>query len=501
MNAGSPHPLVYEINTRCWLTALSEKAGRSLTLGEIPSEQFEFWREMGFTHVWLMWVWRTGVRSRDHSLRLPELRLTSPPCSDDDIAGSPYAIAGYEISPALGGAPALQKFRTRLHEAGLKLILDFIPNHLGLDHAWIDEKPELFVQSVDPRPGTFPSATGKCWFAHGKDPYLGPWTDTIQLDYRNPATQEAMKGQLMLIAQLCDGVRCDMAMLLLNEVFARTWADFPATVQAGVPEFWAEAITAVRRTFPEFAFIAEVYWSLESRLQELGFDFTYDKRLYDALVARNAADVHNYLDQQSHEFIQRSVHFLENHDEARIASLLSGTEHQAASLVVFALPGMCLLHEGQLTGARHRLNVHLSRRRPEADQVEITGWYRKLFAAAKHSTLRHGAGEVLPTRAAWPENPTAVDFVIIQWSGLPGSFVLAVANLAPHSSQCRVTPKIPGLGQSDWRFEGLLEDERFERSGAQLQEQGLYLDLREHGTQIFVCALVDHRDGRSFGEH
>src|ERR1051325_2199101 len=193
---------------------------------------------MGFTHVWLMGVWRTGVRGRKHSLRLPELRLTSPPCSDHDIAGSPYAIAAYEISPDLGGAPALQKFRTRLHEAGLKLILDFVPNHLGLDHAWIDEKPELFVQSVDHRPGTFPSAVGKCWFAHGKDPYLGPWTDTIQLEYRNPATREAMKGQLMLIAQLCDGVRCDMAMLLLNEVFARTWADFPVTVQAGVPEFW-----------------------------------------------------------------------------------------------------------------------------------------------------------------------------------------------------------------------------------------------------------------------
>src|ERR1043166_2793235 len=106
---------------------------------------------MGFTHIWLMGGWRTGVRVRGHSLRVPELRLGSPACSDEDIVRSPYAIAAYEVSPALGGTAALDKFRCRLPEAGLKLILDFVPNHLGLDHAWIDKKPELFVQSVVPR--------------------------------------------------------------------------------------------------------------------------------------------------------------------------------------------------------------------------------------------------------------------------------------------------------------------------------------------------------------
>ncbi len=448
---------------------------------------------MGFSHIWLMGVWRTGPRGRQHSLQLSELRAGPLPCLEEDIAGSPYAIAAYEISPSLGGLSALEKFRTRLHEAGLKLLLDFVPNHLGLDHPWIDQRPELFVRSAQRRPGTFQSSSGDHWFAHGKDPYLGSWIDTVQLDYRSPATRDAMKQQLLAIAPWCDGVRCDMAMLLLNQVFARTWLDFPSSAESFSSEFWADAISAVRVQFPEFLFVAEVYWSLETRLQELGFDFTYDKRLYDLLVSRHAAGVQTHLVDHSPDFIQRGVHFLENHDEPRVAFLLSPAEHQAASLVAIGLPGMCLLHEGQLTGARHQLNVHLGRRVPEPEQVEITHWYLKLLQAAGNRILRHGGGEVLPTCAAWPENPTAVNFVVIQWAEALPSFQLVVVNLAPHRSQCRVILKVRGLHEAKWLFQDFLGSEQFERGGAELQEKGLYLDLPAHGTQIFTCRPVKDR--------
>src|SRR5947208_2262222 len=231
------HPLVYEINTRPWLWALSEAAKRELTLAEVPKEQFEFWRELGFTHIWLMGVWRVGPRARGHSLKLPELRQAVPPWADEEIAGSPYAIADYEVSPHLGGDEALRKFRKRLDEYGIKLILDFVPNHLGHDHRWLSERPELFIHSRVDRADTFrhqprsvslstTGGAGAHWFAYGKDPFFPAWVDTAQLDYRNPATRAAMSEQLQKVARLCDGVRCDMAMLVLNEVFASTWSHY-----------------------------------------------------------------------------------------------------------------------------------------------------------------------------------------------------------------------------------------------------------------------------------
>ena len=91
-----------------------------------------------------------------------------------------------------------------------------------------------------------------------------------------------MTGALAQIAGLCDGVRCDMAMLLLPEVFERTWG-----IQAG--PFWPRAIDAVRQRHPGFLFMAEVYWDLEWTLQQQGFDYTYDKRLYDRLRDGHAA--------------------------------------------------------------------------------------------------------------------------------------------------------------------------------------------------------------------
>src|SRR4029077_12472195 len=221
------------------------------------------------------------------------------PFSDLNIAGSPYAIADYRVPEALGGEAGLQQFRQKLHGLGMKLLFDFVPNHVGLDHSWVHERPELFVSSPAGAPGAFAQETagGRRWLAHGKDPYFPPWSDTVQLNYLQPATRFAMQEELRGVANRCDGVRCDMAMLVLNDVFVRTWANLlPAgETRNDLPEFWAEAIAATKRAHPDFLFLAEVYWGLEQRLQSLGFDYTYDKELYDDLVRRNPAGVQQRL--------------------------------------------------------------------------------------------------------------------------------------------------------------------------------------------------------------
>lgn len=81
-----------------------------------------------------------------------------------------------------------------------------------------------------------------------------------------------MAGELLRIAAQCDGVRCDMAMLLLPEVFARTW-------HREMAPFWSAVIPRVRERVPGFTFMAEVYWDLEWTMQQQGFDYAYDKRL------------------------------------------------------------------------------------------------------------------------------------------------------------------------------------------------------------------------------
>ncbi|MEY2428562.1 MAG: hypothetical protein QOJ40_1447, partial [Verrucomicrobiota bacterium] len=322
-------PILYELNTRPWLRELSEKAANPTTLANVPESEFLDWKRLGFTHIWLMGVWTSGPLARAEALK------TSAPLGlpEADVAGSPYAIAQYRVPPALGGEEGLGIFRRRLHQHGLKLVLDFVPNHVGPDHPWVEEKPHLFVQTSREVPETFERATGRSRLAYGKDPNFAAWTDTVQLDYRLPATRAAMTELLQSIAKRCDGVRCDMAMLLLNDVFAKTWDRFPiANQQPVAAEFWADAITAVKRDHPRFLFLAEAYWGLEVRLQALGFDYTYDKELYDRLVARDAPGTQRHLLGKPPESILHSAHFIENHDEPRIASILSLPEHRAAAL-------------------------------------------------------------------------------------------------------------------------------------------------------------------------
>ena len=487
------HPILYEINTRPWLRDLSDRAGSPIDLAAVPAAEFDRWEELGFTHIWLMGVWRTGPLSRAQAMDHPDLvrhyKEVLPDWTERDILGSPYAIGGYEVSETIGGEQALAAFRVKLRERGLKLILDFVPNHVGLDHPWIADDPDLFVRSSQPGPDLFSRKIGtkRHWFAHGKDPYFPGWTDTVQLDYRQPETRKRMIEALQSIAGRCDGVRCDMAMLVLNDVFAKTWAHLPAAVEPIAAEFWTEGIGAVRKTSPEFLFLAEVYWGLESRLQALGFDYTYDKILYDRLVHRDYPGVQRHLLEATPAFIAASAHFLENHDEPRIATRLSLTEHTAAALLILSLPGMRFLYEGKLEGSLIFTKVQLGRRPREVAQPEIVALYENLLLVLRRTAVGVGTFQLITPRSAWFGNATHQNFVMVQWQKEPHEFDLAVINLADHRGQCYAPLTMAGLGQHHWEMRDLLGPERHVRRGDDLEQQGLYLDLPAHGAQLFHC--------------
>lgn len=481
-------PLLYEINTRCWLKELSQNAGRQVTLAGVPDSELLSWQGKGFTHIWLMGVWSGGPRARAQALASQELRRAYaealPDWAEQDVVASPYSISNYQVPEALGGNDGLARFRQRLQSVGLKLVLDFVPNHLGLDHPWISARPELFVQDRPARPETFPQTTpsGERHLAYGKDPNWPAWADTVQLDYRKSSTRQAMTDLLLQVAQMCDGVRCDMAMLLLNDVFARTWKSFPVETAPPATEFWADAISATRRAQPGFLFLAEVYWGLEPRLQALGFNYTYDKTLYDKLVFWEPGAVQRHLVESGPGGLAAGAHFLENHDERRIASILPLTPHRAAALVILGLPGMRFLQDGQLTGARSRVPVQLSRQPLEPVDAGVAQIYEQLLPALRGSAVGQGAPGVLVPRPAWQDNPTAQHFILVQW--VAGSmFDLVAVNLAPHHSQCYAPVKLPAKPAS-WNARDLLGDQKFERRTDDLEQRGLYLDLPAHGAQV-----------------
>jgi hypothetical protein len=393
-------PLVYEINTRVWLKEISDKLERHVTLDEVSEEDLHILRDGKFTHVWLMGVWKpsrlsAAIAGSHRGLRsdfLDHLKDLHP----DDIIGSPYAIPSYEVSEAIGGHDAMVAFRKRLAGMGIGLILDFVPNHMALDNRWLPEHPELFVtvskheQNHDPA-CCFEYTRGK-FLAHGKDPYFPPWTDTLQLNYANPATHEMMIHNLSHISDLCDGVRCDMAMLMLKEVFNTTWGNLAGKMSE---EFWLKAIQAIRKKHPKFLFLAESYWNREWELQQIGFDYTYDKPFYDHLGS-SPVNVHKLRDHLMADwnYQKHLCRFIENHDEVR-ASEQFGPNHAVAAMVMLTSPGMSLIHQGQMFGLKKKVPVQLIRHSREPSHKALMHVYMKLIEFRSEEVFREGTIEWL----------------------------------------------------------------------------------------------------------
>ena len=362
------NPALYQINTRVWLTELSRALGKRATLDDISNAELDRLGEMGFDWVWFLSVWQTGpaaqLVSRSNAGWRKEFQETLPDLKEEDIAGSGFAIQNYTVHRDLGGAAALARLRERLQKRGLKLMLDFVPNHMAPDHPWIDEHPDYFVHGSESDLARAPrnycrvqTKKGPLVLAYGRDPYFDGWPDTLQLNYGNPELQQAMIGELERIAGQCDGVRCDMAMLVLPEVFERTWG-----IAANL--FWPKATQCVREKFPHFCFMAEVYWDMEWTMQQQGFDYAYDKRLYDRLREGHARPVREHF-HAGLDYQNKLARFLENLDEPRAAATFLPGAHEAAAVITFLSPGLRFFHQGQFEGRKKRISPHLIRE-PEA---------------------------------------------------------------------------------------------------------------------------------------
>jgi hypothetical protein len=286
----------------------------------------------------------------------------------------------------------------------------------------------------------------------------------VQLDPMSPGLRDAVVSTLNDIADQCDAVRCDMAMLFLDDVAQRTW---PGRLQSVRPEpYWREVTTRVKEAHPEFVFLAEAYWDLEGPLVEEGIDGCYDKRLYDRLVEGDAEGVRAHLvadpSWQAH-----LVRFLENHDEPRAAATFPPEQLRAATLAILTLPGVLLLHEGQLDGLRTRLPVHLGRRPVEDPDPAVQSFWSRVLPLV--ADVRRGEWRQLGVHG-WPDNDSCRNLLAWRWD----DHVVVVNYSGEHSEGLVELWTEPSL------LHDLLDDEAYWYEGGDL-----YVELAPYQAHLF----------------
>ncbi len=399
MQSLSTHPIIYEINTWVWLNELSQRFDRPITLGNVPTSVWDDISALQVDAVWMMGVWERsphGIRlALQNGGLIADFRRALPDFIPQDVVGSPYCVRRYQVDLNLGGPPGLATARQALADRGIRLILDYVPNHVAPDHPWINDHPEYFIQGTPEDLARDPQSffkSGCAVIAHGKDPNFPAWPDVAQLNAFHPGLREAVDDTLLAIASQCDGLRCDMAMLMFNRIFASTWGERAGSRPKG--EFWPALIQSLRLAHPDFLWIAEAYWDTEPELIEQGFDYCYDKVTYDLIKAVKPVQLKAHLEKIA-PISNHLIRFIENHDEARAATAFTRQQIPIAAILTATLPGGVIFHEGQFEGRQTRLPVFLGRRPAEESQPELREFYVRVLATLAAARLDQGSWSII----------------------------------------------------------------------------------------------------------
>ncbi len=483
------HPHLFQIHTWAWLDALSRDAGRTTMLRDVPDTEWDAVRDRGFDLVYLLGIWQRSPAGR-HIFRtdagsFPTFDRALPGWRVESVIGSPFSILDYVPDGRIGTWQDIDDVRAKLHARGMRLILDFVPNHIGPDHRWVIDHPDYLMQGTEAdfhrNPSDFlliePDGKAPYYVARGRDPYFAPWADTAQVDYFNEAARAALVELLKTIGSHCDGLRCDMAMLILNDVFAKTWGHLLAGRPAPGGEFWTGAIAALPA---DFIWMAEVYWGMEARLQSLGFSYTYDKRLYDRLKAGNMSDIRGHLaadvGYQGH-----MARFLENHDEPRSVPTFGRDRVPVLAAMIATLPGLRFFHQGQFAGKTIHLPMPLNRAVDEPPDTALEKTYETILAIAADPAFHSGDWALLPVD--WLDD-SGNDLIAYRWQGADG-YRLVVLNLgsAPAQGRIRLSDLPPS---AHFEFADRLNGQTYQRDGGDLSANGLYVRLEGYQAHIFA---------------
>jgi hypothetical protein len=354
---------------------------------------------------------------------------------------------------------------------------------MAIDSLWTFES-NLFIEGtledLMNRSSDFFSLSGKI-FAHGRDPNYSGWTDTIQINaFSTEARQKTIKT-LLNIAELCDGVRCDMAMLMTNRVFSKTWGEKAGSVPE--KEFWEEIISVVKNKFPNFKFIAEVYWDMEWELQQQGFDFCYDKRLYERLAHENVNTIKQHL-QADISYQHKLVRFIENHDESRAVEKYGVDRSRAAAIIALTIPGARLVHEGQMEGFKIKLPVQLGRRQTEVINQDLLKFYQNLLSLIPGKEFSNAKWSLCRIDPVDSNDSTFNNIISYLW-WVDDKNLLVVVNFSPNHSKAHIKIDPLNYGSDKWVFKDFLTNNEFQFEGKNLEEYGLYIELAAWKGHVF----------------
>jgi hypothetical protein len=418
-------PTIYEIFTPVFLHEVSQRAGEVITLATVPDAEWGRIARPGIDTVWLMGVWSRSVASQDVSKSEQWLHDALPDMKNEDILGSAYSVQSYRVDERFGGDAGLAAARRALKQRGISLILDFVPNHVAMDNEWVASHPEYFIGGSREELREHPEAfveTASGIFAKGKDPHYDPWSDVVQLNAFSAPLRAEAAGILQRIATMADGVRCDMAMLMMNTIFIQTWGERAGDMPAD--DYWSVMISGVKASNPDFIFIAEAYWDTQQTLIDQGFDLCYDKGLYDALIEGSVGGIKRHLQQPiGHQ--QQLLRFIENHDEPRAAVSFSYEKHLAAAVITATLPGAHLYHDGEREGRRIRVPVQLGRRVDEFTHEPTALFYDKLWEFIDQKELSERLWKVLPARSHLLRRESR-QVLAWTWTGVEDRFAFVV---------------------------------------------------------------------------
>lgn len=414
-----------EVNARVWLRDLNDRLGGKFNLLSLPTENWDLLlrpvngSKSILSSLYFMGLWQTSPQAHQMALtHLGDYRHILSDAGVTDVAGSPYAIYAYQpYKRLLSSIDELIRLRALLNSYGVKLILDFASNHFGVGAKLQHDHPEYFVSGLPGQYVAFPNAynvipqtNGLLYLARGKERrHYSSWEDTLQINYANPKAYQDMIEILLRLAKYCDGVRADMAHTALTGNFLATWGDHESVAcnsgwLAG-REFWADAISQVKRVFPGFSFIAEAYTN-EDQLATLGFDFVYAKTaLYDLLyrIVKNGETPENlqqYLLCLSRWAREHQLRFTDNHDEESSLRIFGRDESLAITAIqLFVSGGKFMFYEGQMDGLhRQRIPIQLERGPTFVPDPELNKWYQDLLFIKASRLLKDGKWEMLERR-------------------------------------------------------------------------------------------------------
>ena len=461
------NPHLIEINTRLWLKQLRVKYSLpEMTLSSVPDDEWQELRHLGFDIIWLVGVWEPSPESeriaREDKALLSDLKNLPPGFGQEAVGASPYSVHWYRLNAALGFEWELKALKEKLNSMGMKLMVDLVSNHTSRDNPYIKERPDCFINGSEEDFKSHPDwffelqdGEKKRYIAYGRDPNFPAWTDSAQLNYFNPATCERMLSVLMRIADMADGVRCDMVMLTLNEIHETTWGWLLSRggYQRPKAEFWEGAIRAVKEKYPEFVFLAEVYWGLEWRVQQIGFDYTYDKGTYDRLRFHGPQELRGHLRAEK-LYQKRSARFIDNHDEQPSLSAFGRQKSMAAAVVVSTIKGLRFYNDNQLEGIKVRVPLQLNELYERVPDQEVKKFYAKLLKITDHPAFHGGEWALLDVRPCDQENTTNANMLSWSWAQRR-TLKVVVVNYSPEASCGVVNVNIKSEGETTALFEEL----------------------------------------------